>query len=48
LEACISALAGERFLLKEFIVGPTLNLNEVRWLDDFFEFPEIETFSHGV
>ena len=48
LESGICSLAGEHFLLKEFIVGPTLNLNEVRWLDDFFEFPEIETFSHGV
>ena len=48
LETRICSLAGEHFLLKEFIVGPTLNLNEVRRLDDFFEFPEIETFSHGV
>ena len=48
LQARIRAFAGGHFLLKEFVIRAALNLNEVGRFDDLFEFPEIETFSHGV
>ena len=34
--------------MKELVIRAALDLDEVGRFDDLFEFPEIETFSHGV
>jgi hypothetical protein len=41
------ALGKEELFLEKFLEGIRLNLNEIRWLNDLFQFTEVDAFRHG-